>query len=272
MAHSRYCSSVHRIPRSVCSHDDGAQHSDYGDAAWHRAARLSVHLPQIRRGKRAPLERCLRYGQLSNPLFSGGNTWRFSHRPIPGGAGRGLTGFMAGWMTPFALSCGVFALGLFAFLAATYLTLDTRDEPDLQEDFRRRSLWAGLALAPIALVVFLSSRQGAPAMHHELTRWWAPVLLVWTSLFAGAALIALWLRRFVVARLAAIGQVTLILVGWGLAQYPNLVTPDVTVNNAAAPEFTLRLLVIALGFGAILLLPSLAYLFYVFKRPQGRVS
>jgi hypothetical protein len=50
-------------------------------------------------------------------------------------------------------------------------------------------------------------------MHHELTRWWAPMLLVWTSLFAGAALIALWLRYFVVARLAAIGQVTLILVG-----------------------------------------------------------
>jgi cytochrome d ubiquinol oxidase subunit II len=182
--------------------------------------------------------------------------------------GRVLTGFMAGWLTPFALSCGVFALGLFAFLAATYLTLDTRNEPDLQDDFRRRSLWSGLALAPIALVVFLTSRQGAPAMYHELTRWWAPVLLVWTSLFAGAALIALWLRRFVLARLAAIGQVTLILVGWGLAQYPNLVTPDVTVTNAAAPEFTLRLLLIALGFGTILLLPSLAYLFYVFKRRE----
>src|SRR6266516_2058605 len=80
--------------------------------------------------------------------------------------GRLLTGFMAGWLTPFALSCGMFALGLFAFLAATYLTLDTRDEPDLQEDFRRRSLWSGLALAPIALVVFLTSRQGAPAMYH----------------------------------------------------------------------------------------------------------
>src|SRR6266403_319994 len=171
--------------------------------------------------------------------------------------GRVLTGFMAGWLTPFALSCGVFALGLFAFLAATYLTLDPRDQPDLQEDFRRRSLWSGLALAPIALGVFLTSRQGAPAMYRELTRWWAPVLLVWTSLFAGAALIALRLRHFVVARLAAIGQVALILVGWGLAQYPNLVTPDVTVTNAAAPEFTLRLLVIALGFGAILLLPSL---------------
>src|SRR5258708_3783188 len=98
-------------------------------------------------------------------------------------------------------------------------------------------------------------------------------MVVWRSVCAVAGLIARWLRRFVVARVAAIGQVTLILMGWGLAQYPNLVTPDVTITSAAAPEFTLRLLVIALGFGAILLLPSLAYLFYVFKRKEpGQVS
>ena len=110
-------------------------------------------------------------------------------------------------------------------------------------------------------------------MYHGLTRWWAPVLLAWTSLMAVAALVAVWLRRFAVARLAAIGQVTLILAGWGLAQYPNLVTPDVTVLNAAAPDRTMRLLVIALGFGAILLLPSLAFLFYIFKgRDRGRFS
>jgi cytochrome d ubiquinol oxidase subunit II len=204
------------------------------------------------------------------PFFQGVTLGALTTGHIRVDQGRVLTGFMAGWLTPFALACGVFALGLFAFLAATYLTVDTKDEPELQEDFRLRSLWSGLALAPIALVVFLTSKRGAPEMYHGLTRWWAPVLLAWTSLFAVVTLVALWLRRFAVARLAAIGQVTLILVGWGLAQYPNLVTPDVTVSNAAAPELTLRLLVIALGFGAILLLPSLAYLFYIFKGRERR--
>src|SRR5216684_1451591 len=202
------------------------------------------------------------------PFFQGVTLGALTTGHIRVEQGRVLTGFMAGWLTPFALACGVFALGLFAFLAAAYLTVESKGEPELQEDFRLRSLWSGLALAPIALVVFLTSKQGAPEMYHGLTRWWAPVLLAWTSLFAVAALVALWLRRFSMARLAAIGQVTLILVGWGLAQYPNLVTPDVTVTNAAAPEFTLHLLVIALGLGAILLLPSLAYLFYVFKRRE----
>ncbi len=179
--------------------------------------------------------------------------------------GRVITGFFAGWLTPFALVCGVFALGLFAFLAATYLTLETRHEPGLQNDFRRRALWSGLALFPISLLVFLTSKAGAPAMYAGLTRWWAPLLLVWTSLLALAALGALWARRFSAARVAAIGQVTLILLGWSLAQYPNILTPDVTVLNSAAPEATLRLLILALGLGAIVLLPSLGFLFYVFK-------
>jgi cytochrome d ubiquinol oxidase subunit II len=179
--------------------------------------------------------------------------------------GQVVSGFFAGWLTLFALACGIFALGLFAFLAATYLTLDTKDQPDLQNDFRVRALWSGLALAPIAGMVFLTSRQGAPQMYDGLTHWWAPLLVAWTSVVSIVALAALWRRWFALARIAAIGQVTLILVGWCLAQYPNLITPDVTVNNAHAPEITLRLLVLALGAGAIVLLPSLAFLFHIFK-------
>ncbi|HEX3717533.1 MAG TPA: cytochrome d ubiquinol oxidase subunit II [Verrucomicrobiae bacterium] len=185
--------------------------------------------------------------------------------------GRLTTGFFTGWLSPFALGCGVFALALFAFLAATYLTLETKDQPDLQNDFRWRALWSELALAPIALVVFLASRTGAPAMYGGLTRWWAPILLAWTSAFALAALTALWMRKYSAARIAAVGQVTTILLGWCLAKYPNIVTPDVTVINSAAPEVTLRLLVLALGLGAILLLPSLGFLFYLFKR-KGAVD
>jgi cytochrome d ubiquinol oxidase subunit II len=184
--------------------------------------------------------------------------------------GQVVSGFFAGWLTLFALACGVFALGLFAFLAATYLTIDTKDQPDLQNDFRLRALWSGLTLAPIAGVVFLTSKQGAPEMYHGLTHWWAPLLLAWTSLMSMVALAALWRRWFALARIAAIGQVTLILAGWCLAQYPNLITPDVTVNNTCAPEITLRLLVLALGAGAIVLLPSLAFLFHVFKGKENR--
>jgi cytochrome d ubiquinol oxidase subunit II len=179
--------------------------------------------------------------------------------------GQVTTGFFAGWPTLFALACGVFALGLFAFLAATYLTLDAKDQPDLQDDFRLRAIWSGAILVPVGGVVFLTARLGAPQMFDGLTRWWAPLLFGATGFCSLGAFGALWWRRFAAARMAAAGQVTLVLVGWSLAQYPNLVTPDVTVATACAPEATLRLLVLALAAGAVVLLPSLLFLFRLFK-------
>ena len=183
--------------------------------------------------------------------------------------GKVTTGFFAGWLTPFALACGVFSLVLFAFLAATYLTFYTRDKPELQNDFRRRALGCGLALGPVALAVFLTSKAGAPEMFHGLTQWWAPLLLAGTSVCAVTALVALWRRWFVLARIAAAGQVALILTGWGCAQYPRLIMPDVTLHNSAAPEVTLRLLTFALSAGAVLLLPALIFLFHLFSNPDN---
>jgi cytochrome d ubiquinol oxidase subunit II len=183
---------------------------------------------------------------------------------------RVTTGFFGGWLTPFALACGLFTLALFAFLAATYMTVDTRPEPDLQDDFRRRAIWSQVALIVLANVVFITSKNGAPLMYHGLTNWWAPLLLGWTVLSGITAFLALWFRAFNLARTAAVAQVAFILIGWGLAQFPHLVTPDVTIQNAAAPESTLKLLLIALGAGAVVLLPSLFFLLQIFKRQEQR--
>jgi cytochrome bd ubiquinol oxidase subunit II len=65
-------------------------------------------------------------------------------------------------------------------------------------------------------------------------------------------------------------QVSLIVWGWALAQYPYLVPPDLTIRGAAAPQATLRLILVALGLGAVVLLPSLVYLFRVFKAGPSR--
>ena len=182
--------------------------------------------------------------------------------------GQVMTGFFAGWLTVFAVACGLFALGLFAFLAATYLTLDTTEQPDLQNDFRRRALWSGMSLVPMAGGVFLLSKQGAPELYDRLTQ--GLPLLASVSGLSVVAITALWRRWFSLARAAVIGQVTLILLGWCLGQYPHLITPDVTVNNAHAPETTLRLLVLAVSVGAMILLHSLAFLFHVFKGEKRR--
>jgi cytochrome d ubiquinol oxidase subunit II len=95
--------------------------------------------------------------------------------------------------------------------------------------------------------------------------WWAWPLQSATGLLATGAIVALWTRKFRLARFCTAGQVTLILWGWAFAQFPYLVVPEITVYNAAAPAVVLRLVLIALVVGAALLFPSFYYLLRVFK-------
>ena len=175
------------------------------------------------------------------------------------------TGFFNSWLAPFPFAVGFFALALFAFLAAVYLTLEAENR-DLQEDFRRRALISGVLVGILALVVFLLAETGAPTVRAGISRtWWALGLHILTAMFAIGAFYALWTRKYILARICAAGQTTMILLGWAFAQYPFLVEPDITIHNAAAPPITLQLLLGALGLGALLLFPSYYYLFRVFK-------
>jgi cytochrome bd ubiquinol oxidase subunit II len=175
------------------------------------------------------------------------------------------TGFFQSWLAPFPFAVGFFALALFAFLAAVYLTLETHVR-ELQEDFRVRAIVAGIVVGVLALIVFVLAERGAPTVRAGISRsWWALALHIFTAVFATGAFYALWIRRYRLARVCAASQVTLILLGWAFAQFPNLVEPDITITSAAAPRITLELLFVALVLGAILLFPSYYYLFRIFK-------
>ncbi len=179
------------------------------------------------------------------------------------------TGFVHSWFALFPFAVGVFALVMFAFLAAVYLTLETEDR-DLREDFRKRAIVSGVAVGIMAITVFVLSEGGAPLMQSGLgeNKLLLPLEIA-TVVLALGALILLWKRRFLIGAACAAAQVTLILWGWAIAQFPYLVVPDITVFNSAAPQATLRLLVSALFVGALLLFPSFYYLFRVFKSKPG---
>ncbi len=155
------------------------------------------------------------------------------------------TGFVADyirpWLSPFTVSVGVLTVLLFAFLAAVYLTVET-EEPELREDFRRRALGAGLAVFLGAMTTLALAWEEAPLVWKGLVtaRSALPIHLL-TGLAATLALWALWKRRYRMARVAVVAQVTLILWGWALAQFPWVVPPDLSIRDTAAPAVTLRL-------------------------------
>ena len=180
-----------------------------------------------------------------------------------------VAAFVHPWCTPFALGVGLLTLALFGYLAAVYLTVEAT-EVDLREDFRRRALAAGLGVLVAAMLALALAFRDAPLMTRGLVLSTQAIPLhILTGLSALTAFFALWTRRFQLARVAAAAQASLILWGWAAAQYPYLLPPDLTIRGASAPPVTLRLTLYVLGAGAVVLLPSLFYLFRVFKMSRG---
>lgn len=174
------------------------------------------------------------------------------------------SGPLAGWSHPFALSCGLLALALFAYLAAVYMTCET--EGELREDFRRSALRSGALALLLAGAVWVLGELFAAGMHAELaaSRW----SLGLHSATGACALLAgwsLWVRRYALARAAAAAQVTGIVGGWGLAMDGHLLQGQVRMEDVAAPPAVLSAMLLISAAGAVLLIPSLWWLMRVFK-------
>jgi cytochrome bd ubiquinol oxidase subunit II len=177
--------------------------------------------------------------------------------------GAGAAAPALAWIGPFPLATGLLALAVCAYLAAVYLTLETGGE--VREDFRRRALGAWLVAGALSLAVLLLAFFEAPRLWQRLTGWPALPVVAAGVCLAPLSAWAMLRRRFGWARILAAGQVVVLLTGWAIAQWPYILYPDVTLHDAAAPEGTLRAVLITLPFGLAILLPSLWFLFAVFK-------
>jgi cytochrome d ubiquinol oxidase subunit II len=166
------------------------------------------------------------------------------------------------WLNPTSIMVGVLAVAISAFLAAVYLCADAvrLDEPDLERWFRRRALVSGVVTGALAIAGLVVLRADVPTLGDRLmTGPGLPALVV--SAIAGlGTLLLVWRRRYGLARVSAALAVAAIVVGWALAQQPNIL-PGLTVQQAAAPKDTLIAIIVAVLAGAVILFPSLVLLF-----------
>jgi cytochrome d ubiquinol oxidase subunit II len=178
--------------------------------------------------------------------------------PVGNAAGDEITS----WLNPTSLLIGALAVATSAYLAGVYLAGDaTRmGSREVAESFRRRALIAGVVAGAIALVGPFVLHSDARQLYDGLTSG-AGLVAVLVSVVAGAATLALVIgRRFEPARLSAAVAVAAIVAGWGLAQEPTFL-PGLTIEEAAASDATITAVLIAIAAGALILVPSLAFLF-----------
>jgi cytochrome d ubiquinol oxidase subunit II len=171
--------------------------------------------------------------------------------------------YWTAWLSPLSWACGALALALFAYLAAVYISVETKGE--LQEDFRRRTIISGGVVVALAVILLPLLFIEAPRLAERLFSLQAFPILGMGTVLALASLWAVLQRRYTLARVTAVGEVIMLLWGWALAQWPYIIYPDLTLQAAAAPDATLGFLLGSAIPGLLLLIPSLLFLFIVFK-------
>ncbi len=167
------------------------------------------------------------------------------------------------WLNPTSLTVGVLAVITGAHLSAVYMAADSvrAGVDDLQAAFRTRALASGVLAGALAIGALAVLSADAPdlwaGLHHG-----GGLACVAISGVAGAATLALvGARRFGAARVTAAGAVVAVVVGWAVAQSPYLLPDQITLDQAAAPDATLTALLVSLGVGALVLIPSLILLY-----------
>jgi cytochrome d ubiquinol oxidase subunit II len=169
-------------------------------------------------------------------------------------------------MDVFVVAAGLFTLALVAALAATYLTVEAADAA-LREDFRRRAL-GSLAVAGLASFVALGTAEAvAPTLIASVGHG-GPVVV--GALFGGLALFLVATRRYRSARLVVGALASTVVIGWAVAKGEVLVWGEHTLTSSHAQPSTMVFLLAATVIAAVLVGPSLVFLFSVFARPSPR--
>lgn len=172
------------------------------------------------------------------------------------------------WTTPFALTIGAMAVALCTTLAAIYLAVEARVDKDeaLAETYRWRAIIAGALTAVLGTLGLALAPSEAPLLWQGMLMHAIPVVIA-TMVIGLATAVAVFTRRYRLSRILVIVEAAFLLGSWGLSQLPYIIPPDVTISNSANDPNVILTVLIATGCGMLILLPSLCYLFAVFKLP-----
>ncbi len=181
--------------------------------------------------------------------------------------GRAYAGGNWDWLTPFSALTALALVVGYATLGATWVIMKTEGETMARA--RRLAIPLGVALVVLIGAVSLAT----PFLRPEyLARWFGWPSGAWSAVVPVLLALAIWqlwsglrnqnhLRPF----LATVALFVLSYIGLGVSFYPNLVPPSLTIANAAAPDSSLRFLLV----GSVVLIPMIlaytAYSYWVFR-------
>lgn len=171
-------------------------------------------------------------------------------------------GVFEAWLHPFPLLCGVIGLAMCAFLTPFYML--ARPLGGVLQEFRQMALISSLLLGAVTALAIPVAALDAEDFYDRLIRP-GPLALVAAAMVLGLlSLVVLWKEQHRFAAPVAAGTVVAMLAAWGAAQYPYIILPGLRIEDAAAHDAVLEAFLIVLPIGALVLVPSLIFLFSLF--------
>lgn len=187
-------------------------------------------------------------------------------------SGRVPAGGVAGdswdsWVNPTSILGGVLAVCVCAYLAAVYLVWDARRLSDaaMVEYFRVRAVGAAVVAGLVAFIGIFVLSSDAEYLFDGLTSRALPLVIV-SAVCGGGSLVLLLRSNHHGARLAAVGAVAAVIVGWGVAQWDYILPDTLTVEAAAAPSGTIGAVLVATALAVLFIFPAIAFLFVLDQR------
>ena len=200
---------------------------------------------------------------LITPFFMGTVVGAIATGRVPAdGSGDRLTS----WLNLPSIVIGALLAATCAYLAAVFLVREARraGEGEIEQYFRVRALSAGIVTGALAVLGLVALHADARPLYDDLIGDALPLVIL--SALCGVAAMVQLARGGRGSEPLAVVAVAAVVWGWGVAQRPDILPGELTIDQAAAPSSTLTALFVVFGAALVVVLPALGVLLVLHQR------
>ena len=206
------------------------------------------------------------FASTSTPFFFGACAGSIA-AGLPVDASGQFTGdHLTGWISPLSFFCSFYAVGLCSYIAAIFMSREAQSDGDLElmSAWRRRALTMGVILGAFSVLGLFIVTGSAPDLWQGFRNSALPLVAL-SGASGFASMLCVWKSKYQLAVAASSLTVGSVILGWGVAQYPMIIPPEISVQTSKTEDSVLWAMVYVIAAGSVVLLPALGWLFFLFK-------
>jgi cytochrome bd ubiquinol oxidase subunit II len=170
------------------------------------------------------------------------------------------------WTGLLPIIVGCMFVASAAYIAAVFLTHDSRSDEELRAYFVRRAVISAAVAGVFAVAGLVALHADARYVFDRLIDQGLPLIILSGVCGAGALYLLVKGTRPWLLRPLAVGAFVAVIWGWFVAQFPFLIPGQLKIGQAAAAVATQTEIMVVFGAAALTVVPSLILLYVLQQR------